>query len=126
MKKLILLLVGCFITLVSFAQPSFYRAYSKVFGEVDRNGDIVWEQPEDSHTLIKVEDAYLTIYANETTVIYITKELTEDKEVALVYEAVDDDGGDCTLFLSKTEQGNTYIMLKYTFAVVLFFIEKEQ
>lgn len=126
MKKLILFLVGCFITLVSFAQPSFYRTYSKVFGEVDRNGDIIWEKPQDSNTLIKVENEHLTIYANETTVIYITKELTQDKEVALVYEAVDDDGGDCTLFLSKTEEGNTYIMLKYTFAVVLFFIEKEQ
>ena len=126
MKKLILLLVGCFITLMSFAQPSFYRAYSRTFGEIQNDGKVEWGDPEDAHTLFKVENDVITIYANETIDIHITKNIGEDDSESLIYECVDSDGGDCTLFISKTEEGANFMILRYTFAAVLFFFNTEQ
>jgi outer membrane lipoprotein-sorting protein len=125
MKKLLLLFVGLFITLVSFAQPSFYRAYSKMFGRVNTENKIEWDDPEQSNTLISVEDSHVMIYAKETTTIYITKTIEESGE-SLIYEAVDDDGSDLIMLFSKTDDGENYMVLRYTFAAVWFFFEREK
>ena len=126
MKKLILILVGLTITLCSFAQPTFYRAYSRAFGEVTPDDNIKWEELENCHTLFSVEEDRLVVYANETTTIYITGNLTEDADKALIYEGVDSDGGDCTLYISKTEEGNSFMIIRYTYAAVMFWFNKEK
>lgn len=125
MKKLLLLFVGLFITLVSFAQPDFYRAHSKMFGRVNSDNKIEWDDPEPSNTLISVEDSHVMIYAKETTTIYITKTIEESGE-SLIYEAVDDDGSDLIMLFSKTDDGENYMVLRYSFAAVWFFFEREK
>ena len=126
MRKLILLLAGLFITLVSFAQPSFYRAYRRSFGTITADNSVQWEDGESCRTLFSVEDDRMIVYARETTTIFITGELTEDPDKALIYEAVDDDGGDCTLFFSKTEDGHSFVVIRYSIGAIMFLFESEQ
>lgn len=126
MRKLILLLAGLFITLVSFAQPSFYRAYSRAFGEATVNNDVKWDEFENCHTLFSVEDDRITFYAKETTTIYITGNLTENASKALIYEGVDNDGGDCTIYISTTEEEELFMIIRYTYAAVMFWFTQEK
>jgi hypothetical protein len=126
MRKLILVFVGLFITLLSFAQPSFYRAYRRSFGTITPDNTVQWEDGESCRTLFSVEDDRMVVYARETTTIFITGELTEDPDKALIYEAVDDDGGDCTLFFSKTEDGHSFVVIRYSVGAIMFLFETEQ
>jgi hypothetical protein len=126
MKKLLLVFVGLFITLLSFAQPSFYRAYRRSFGTITADNSVQWEDGESCRTLFSVEDDRMIVYARETTTIFITGELTEDPDKALIYEAVDDDGGDCTLFFSKTEDGHSFVVIRYSVGAIMFLFETEQ
>jgi len=126
MKKLLLVFVGLFITLLSFAQPSFYRAYRRSFGTITADNSVQWEDGESCRTLFSVEDDRMIVYARETTTIFITGELTEDPDKALIYEAVDDDGGDCTLFFSKTEDGHSFVVIRYSIGAIMFLFESEQ
>lgn len=126
MKKLLLLFVGLFITLASFAQPSFYRAYSKSFGVTNDEDVLEWGDPEASNTLISVEGDKISVYAKQTTTIFITKDISVEGENSLMYEGIDDEGGDVLLLFSKTDEGANYFVIKYTYAAVLFFIRSEQ
>jgi hypothetical protein len=126
MRKLILLLAGLFITLLSFAQPSFYRAYRRSFGTITADNSVEWQEGESCRTLFSVEGDRMVVYAKETTTIYITGNLTQDEERALIYEGVDDDGGDCTLFFSKTDDGHSFVVIRYSVGAIMFLFETEQ
>ena len=126
MKKLLLVFVGLFITLLSFAQPSFYRAYRRSFGAITPENSVEWEEGQNCHTLFSVEGDRMVVYAKETTTIYITGDLTQDADNALIYEGVDDDGGDCTLFFSKTDDGHSFVVIRYDFGAIMFLFEVEQ
>ena len=52
--------------------------------------------------------------------------LNENEERALIYEGVDDDGGDCTLFFSKTDDGHSFVVIRYDFGAIMFLFEVEQ
>ena len=85
-----------------------------------------WQEDEPCHTLFSVEEDKIVVYAKETTSIYITKDLTEDAGSSLVYEGVDSDGAECSVFVAKTEDGKSCMFITYAHAAVMFWFAKEE
>jgi len=115
MNKFITLTAFILMSISSFAQTSFSKAYKFYIGVKDtKSSPITWDKnPIDVDILIVISDDKVKIYSSETQVYHIVGE-SEKSDVYAKFLAVDDDGNQCFYYIGYDKEYNVlYQMIEY-------------
>ena len=115
MYKFKALLISLLISISSFSQTSFSKAYKFYIGVKDtKSSPITWDKnPIDVDILITISTDKVKIYSSETQVYHIVSEAEKSENYAK-YLAVDDDGNQCFYFIGYDKEYNVlYQMIEY-------------
>jgi hypothetical protein len=112
MKKIIPLLVLLFLSINSFCQPSFARAFEFHLGfKPTKDSKITWSSGSEVDILVVISETTLKIYSSEIQEYRMVSDGVEFGS-AKRYLAVDKDGLQCYLYLGNTE-GVIYTIIEY-------------
>jgi len=115
MTKTIALIITLLISISSFAQSSFSKAYKFYIGVKEtKSSPIIWDKnPLDVDILVVITTDKVKIYSSETQVYHIVSE-AEKSESYAKYLAVDGDGNQCFYFIGYDKEYDVlYQMIEY-------------
>jgi hypothetical protein len=115
MYKFKALLISLLISISSFSQTSFSKAYKFYIGVKEtKSSSITWDKnPIDVDILITISTDKVKIYSSETQVYHIVSEGEKSDNYAK-YLAVDGDGNQCFYFIGYDKEYDVlYQMIEY-------------
>jgi len=115
MTKTIALIITLLISISSFAQTSFSKAYKFYIGVKEtKSSPIIWDKnPLDVDILVVITTDKVKIYSSETQVYHIVSEGEKSDNYAK-YLAVDEDGNQCFYYIGYDKEYDVlYQMIEY-------------
>ena len=114
MKKLILILIFVFTSLLSFSQetPLFLRAEKFKAGMVDNKHNVLWDETtlKECDILIKLEDSQATIYSKTLQTYRVISMVNKTSDGSQWY-CLDSNGTKCYLYLTTHNDSPNKLIL---------------
>lgn len=123
MKNLLLTFLLTLCSLTFYSQPVFFKAYDISFGtRVDAQSQIEWiVKNKEVQILIAYEDDKIKVYANETQIYRMVKQVTSF-ENSTTWLMLDENGKKCNAEIGIHQETKLYYLkIEYTDTVILYF-----
>lgn len=126
MKKILCLLIFTFLSLVSFSQVTFVRAYKFANAYKSLPTDqFVWGEEVPCNILIRFEGLDVTIYSKVIQKYHFISKVA-DLKGSEVYRIIDSNGTVCNFYQGVLDSGALFISIEYLDFTWVYFVNLEE